>query len=116
MCDPLAVERVIGSLLSYALKFGTGKPVSPAGCTPSRWPATVRKARPHRSGTFQMRRLKALVVLRQESGILAILRMGALQQGHLGRVLARATMRRLRIVLIELGMCRSVGSAAPLDR
>jgi hypothetical protein len=33
--------------------------------------------------------------------------MGALQQGHLGRVQARATIRRRRTVMIELGMCRS---------
>src|ERR1700758_5372925 len=33
--------------------------------------------------------------------------MGALQQGHLGRVLARATMRPRRMVAIEFGMCRS---------
>src|ERR1700747_25638 len=40
--------------------------------------------------------------------------MGALQQGHLGRVLARATIRRLRTVMIELGMCRSgrIGGAS----
>jgi hypothetical protein len=45
-----------------------------------------------------------LVLLRQESGILAVLRIGALQQGHLGRVLARAAMRRRRMVAIEFGM------------
>ena len=42
------------------------------------------------------------------------MRMGVLQQGHLGRVLARATIRRLRTVMIELGMCRSgrIGGAS----
>src|SRR5262249_51220833 len=30
-----------------------------------------------------------------------------LQQGHLGKVLARATMRRRRMVAIEFGVCRS---------
>src|ERR1700758_1405467 len=40
--------------------------------------------------------------------------MSVLQQGHLGRVLASATMSRLRTVVIELGMCRSgrIGGAS----
>src|ERR1700730_9863541 len=46
--------------------------------------------------------------------MLAVFRIGVLQQGHRGRVLASATMRRLRIVAIELGMCRSgrIGGAS----
>src|SRR5262245_21907717 len=57
---------------------------------------------------------RQLVLLRQESGTLADLLIGELQQGHLGSVLVRATMRRLRTVAIELGMCRSgrIGGAS----
>src|SRR5260370_27659044 len=35
---------------------------------------------------------------------------GAAQHGHLGNVLARATIRRCRIVAIEFGTCRWVRS------
>ncbi len=57
---------------------------------------------------------RMLVLLRQESEIVGLLRIGALQQGHLGRVLARPTMIRRRMVAIELGTCRSgrIGGAS----
>jgi hypothetical protein len=48
---------------------------------------------PHFSGPHRLR-----------PSLLGPLRIGALQQGHLGRLLASATMSRLRTVAIELGM------------
>jgi hypothetical protein len=58
---------------------------------------------PHFSGPHRLR-----------PSLLGPLRIGALQQGHLGRLLASATMSRLRTVAIELGMCRSgrIGGAS----
>jgi hypothetical protein len=55
-----------------------------------------------------------LVLVRQKSGILATCRIDVWQQGHLGRLLARTTIRRRRKVAIEFGMCRSgrIGGAS----
>jgi len=53
----------------------------------------------------------ALILLRQQSGFRLVLRIGVLQQEHLGRVLARATMRRC-MVAIKFGIAVGLGLAS----
>src|SRR5713226_300609 len=58
--------------------------------------------------------VSSLVLLHHKRRLMFIGLRGALQHGHRKRLLARATVRRRRMVAIELGMCRSgrIGGAS----
>src|SRR3954447_9054063 len=51
--------------------------------------------------------LCSLFLLRHRIGVAWVVLRGALQHGHRARVVARATIRCRRIVVIELATCRS---------
>src|ERR1700691_3689109 len=72
------------------------------------WIATKASLREHPEVSM------SLILLRHKCCWEVVGSRGALQHGHRWRLLARATVRRLRMVAIEFGMCRSgrIGGAS----